>query len=276
VQSWNAICLRFQNRRAPSLRDPLVALETHPLRPLGNMIWGYIRAERDLLTPQRRNLEYQYAYGIGLWGQAVREEAVVQRSNFIAVFNSLINVASRYYRDEQDENVNANAFPVLQGLRELRGQLVDGMHNQYRQLPWQAKVEMLMLKWLMSRPEVETFLPRKPISMNVEPWMEAVDAMRRLQGWGETPARVFSTLADAGERLLLSVRFGPWGQGDPALDTPENAESWLQVFRNDIFEYVHAYRSITGGVDLAHEGVIDQAPPSLYLQRQLALTANVS
>ncbi len=276
VQSWKAICLRYQNRRSRTLRDPLVALETHPLRPLSSLIWGYIRAERELLTPQRRNLEYQYAYGIGLWGGAVSgEEPVVQRSKFIATFNSLINVVTRYYRDEQDLNVVADGFPVLQALRELRGQLVDGMHNQYGQLPWQAKVEMLMLKWLMSRQEVKTFLPSKPITLSGEPWMESVDAMRRLQGWGDTPSRVFARVADIAERLLLSVRFGPWGSQDAGLDNEANAKSWADSFRDDVREYVHIYRVITAGVDLSAHGVIDATPPSVYLQRQLALSQRV-
>ena len=33
VQTMNAICMRFQNRRGPSERDPLANLEIDPLRP---------------------------------------------------------------------------------------------------------------------------------------------------------------------------------------------------------------------------------------------------
>ena len=40
VQTMNAICLRFQNRRGPSERDPLANLEIDPLRPLNNIYLG--------------------------------------------------------------------------------------------------------------------------------------------------------------------------------------------------------------------------------------------
>lgn len=66
VQTLNALSLRFQNVRRGVDRDPLANLAIDPLRPLGNLLWGYIEDERNRLTINRRNLEYQYEYGISL------------------------------------------------------------------------------------------------------------------------------------------------------------------------------------------------------------------
>ena len=53
TQSINAVALRFQNRRRNG-RDPLARLEIDPLRPLNNLIWGYIQAEHTRLSVIRR------------------------------------------------------------------------------------------------------------------------------------------------------------------------------------------------------------------------------
>src|SRR5262245_892242 len=45
VQTLKAIELRFQNGRGPIDRDPLANLEIDPLRPLNNLLWGYIQNE---------------------------------------------------------------------------------------------------------------------------------------------------------------------------------------------------------------------------------------
>ena len=47
VQTMNAIARRFQNQRSSSDRDPLGELEIDPLRPLNNMIWGFIQDEQQ-------------------------------------------------------------------------------------------------------------------------------------------------------------------------------------------------------------------------------------
>jgi hypothetical protein len=268
AQSWKAICLRFQNRRNPHLRDPLANMDVHPLRPLSALLWSYIRSERDWLTPQRRNLEYQYAYGISLAGAAVSaDDAVVRRSAFLRAFHALLRAAAQYHRDASDMQVIPDVYPLLSALREVRLYLVDGMHNQYGQMPWQAKVEMLMLKWLMARDEVAHFLPTRPLSISAERWMDLNDVMRRLQGWGETSSRYFSTLAEQGERILLSVRFGPWGNSG-GNDNEANARFWVVQFRQEVLEYINAYRAVTG-VDLS--ATVDIAMPSFHLQRQRAL-----
>jgi hypothetical protein len=55
VQTMNAISRRFQNVRMPGGdRDPLAHLETDPLRPVNNLLWGQIQDEQNHLTVVRR------------------------------------------------------------------------------------------------------------------------------------------------------------------------------------------------------------------------------
>ena len=71
VQTMNAINRRFQNVRAPADSDPLAHLEIDPLRPLNNLLWGYIQDEWNRLSVQRRAYEYDHHYGLSLFGRAV-------------------------------------------------------------------------------------------------------------------------------------------------------------------------------------------------------------
>ena len=72
VQAINAVSRRFQNVRAPGAdRDPLSHVEIDPLRPLNNLLWGYIQDEQNLLTVRRRAYEYDHHYGLTLYGKAV-------------------------------------------------------------------------------------------------------------------------------------------------------------------------------------------------------------
>ena len=70
VQSINAISRRFQNVRAPGECDPLAHLEFDPLRPLNNILWGYVEDERNRLSVKRRVYEYHHHYGLNLYGKA--------------------------------------------------------------------------------------------------------------------------------------------------------------------------------------------------------------
>ena len=70
VQSLNAICLRFQNKRGPNARDPLANLRLDPLRPLNTLLWGYIQDEHNRLTVARRAYEYDHEYGLRLDGKS--------------------------------------------------------------------------------------------------------------------------------------------------------------------------------------------------------------
>ena len=249
VQSVNALCLRFQNKRGPRDRDPLANLRLDPLRPLNTMMWGYIQDELNRLTVARRAYEYDHEYGLCLVGKAVSEiRSVDSRSKFLEAFHNLLYVTSRFYKEADDTTIRADAFPVLNALKELHLILAQGAHNQFGDLPWTARVEMLIQKWLLARPEIREFLGGAPMVPYKESWMAHVDAMKSLQGWSDVSVSHYRDLGVYGEQILLSVRYADWID----VDHPINANNWALNWRPEIQSYIHSYRSVTG-VDLSAE-----------------------
>lgn len=272
VQTINAISLRFQNKRGPGDSDPLANLETHPLRPLSNLLWGYVQDEDHRLTVARRAYEYEHQYGLSLVGKAVPKHAPAdRRSQFLVAFHTLLHQAAIFYDRSANLTVRADAFPLLNALREVHLVLAEGAHNQFRELPWTARVEMLIQQWLLSRREVREFVGGRPAVPYAEEWMRTVDAMRRLMGWGDTSISNFHDLALTGEKIVLSVRFADWS--DIAV-TESDAAGWAVFWRPEIQRYIHAYQAVTG-VDLSAatqvaSRQIDATLPSVLLQQRMA------
>jgi hypothetical protein len=272
VQAINAISLRFQNKRGPGDKDPLANLETHPLRPLANLLWGYVQDEDHRLTVARRSYEYQHQYGIGLVGRAVPKlRPADSRSKFLESFNTLLHQAAIFYERSSNLTVKADAFPLLNALREVHLVLSEGAHNQFRELPWEARVEMLVQQWLLSRAEIREFVGGRPAVPYDEDWMRPVDALRRVMGWGDASVTHFNDLAITGEKIVLSIRFGDWSGRNT---TDEEATGWAVFWKPEIQRYIHAYQAVTG-VDLSATTTqsnrqIDATPPSVLLQQRIA------
>lgn len=268
VQGLNAIGRRFQNIKGPGPVDPLANLEIDPLRPLSNLMWGYLQDEQHRLTVRRRAYEYDHHYGITLQGAAVQNMRFADsRSKFIEGFHTLLNMTSRFYKQADDMTVQPDAFPILNALREVHLVLSEGAHNQYGDLPSVARAEMLMQQWLLARPEFREFLPTRIMVAYPEPWMDRVAAMNNLMGWTKTSVMHFRDLGVFGEQLLLSIRFGNWANTNDRFA----AANWANFWRPQIQSYIHAYRAVTG-VDLTIEaasGRIDALQPSVHLQRRL-------
>ena len=279
VQTMNALSLRFQNVRRPGPGpDPLANMGIDPLRPLNNIIWGYIEDERNRLTMNRRNLEYQYEYGFGLIGRGVQPIAVAEnRTFFLRGFHSLLRAATEFYQQANFTTVIPDGFPILNHLREVHITLAEGAHNQYGDLPWTARAEMLTQQWILARPEVREFLGGRTMVPYTEPWMDRVDNMKSLQGWNPTNITHFRDLGAFGEQLLLSIRFGSWNS--PTVGAT-NAANWAHYWREEIQRYIHAYKAVTG-IDLATDlGDIRQnmpeneeryLQPAQLIERQVAL-----
>ncbi len=281
VQTLNALSLRFQNVRRGLDRDPLANLAIDPLRPLSNLLWGYIEDERNRLTINRRNLEYQYEYGMSLIGKAVQNIPVAEhRTNFLRGFHELLRAAVEFYQQANFTTVIPDGFPILNHLREVHLMLAEGAHNQYGDLPWVARVEMLTQQWLLARSEVREFLGGRIMVPYTEPWMDRVDNMKQLQGWNPTNVTHFRDLGVFGEQLLLSIRYGSWN--DPTMDG-QNAANWAHYWRAEIQRYIHAYKAVTG-VDLASDIVETRLSlpasedryqqPSQLIERQVAMRQN--
>jgi len=270
MQTVNAILLRFQNVRT-SDHDPLANMEIDPLRPLNNLLWGLIQDEQNRLTVNRRAYEYNHQYGIGLVGKAVPNfRPADTRSKFIEAFHNLLYLCSVFYKEDDDTTVVADGFPLLNALKEVHIILTEGSHNQYGDLPSMARQEMLMQEWILARPEMREFLPTRLMVAYAEPWMDRVDAMKKIQGWTETSVYHFHDLGVFGEQILLSIRFAAWSKAFNA----EQGANWARFWRSEIQGYMHAYRAVTG-VDLTadptstEQASIRFLPPSVHLQRRL-------
>jgi hypothetical protein len=262
AQAVNALLLRFQNIRRPGDSDPLAELEIDPLRPLSGFLWGYLQDEPNRLSVMRRAYEYNHQYGLTLYGRAVPQlRPADPRQKFLQAFHNLLRECARFYREDNDTTVIADAFGVLNALKEVHLILAEGAHNQFRELPWTARVEMLLQQWLLSRPEMREFLRGRAMVPYPEDWMARLDAMNKLQGWTDTSVLHFRDLAVYGERILLSVRYGNWtGTGDQ-----DYARAWARYWRQEIQGYIHSYQAATG-VGLADEVVGTQPAEMRYTQ----------
>jgi hypothetical protein len=272
VQTMNAIARRFQNRRG-SPNDPLGELEFDTLRPLSNLIWGFIQDEHNRLTVPRRAHEYQHHYGLSLEGKAVSDVYPADsRSKFIEGYHNLLSAAARFFREDSDTTVIADAFPLLNALKEVHLLLAEGAHNQFGDLTWTARAEMLTMQWMLARPEMKEFLRGRYSVPYQEGWMGAVDSMKKLQGWTDTTITHFFELAVEGERILLTVRYGDWSDIE---NIEDQAKNWARSNKPEIQRYIHAYRTVTG-VDLSAEitdtrdAATRYMQPSMLLQRRLA------
>jgi hypothetical protein len=271
VQTMNAITRRFQNVRSLAHGngpDPLGNMEVDMLRPLNNLLWAYVQDEQHRLSVVRRNYEYDHHYGIHLDGRAVRDfRPADSRSKFVEAFHNLLRQLMPFYRQDDDTTVKADAFPILNALKEVHLILSQGAHNQFGDLPSTARIEMLMQQWMLARPEFREFLPTRLMVAHPEPWMDRVDAMKKVQGWSDTSIAHFRDLAMFGEQLLLSIRYTHWSD----VYDPTEAFAWARFWRPQAQGYMHAYRAVTG-VDLTSEVAnpkLEATMPSVLLRQRL-------
>lgn len=267
VQTINAISRRFQNLRAPGERDPLAHVEIDPLRPMNNILWGYVEEERDRLSIKRRAYEYQHQYGLELYGKAVTNlRPADTRSKFLEAFHNLLNKCADYFRAKQDTTVDPDGYPMLHAIQELNLILAHGAHNQFGDLAWTSRVEMLMQEWILSRPEIRDFLQSRIMVPHKEAWMPQVDTMKNMQGWSDVPATHFRDLGVMGEQILLTIRWHNWYE----VTNEDEAKGWADLMRPYIQSYIHAYRAVTG-VDLSAADGVDFTMPSVLLRKRLAM-----
>ncbi len=265
-QAMKAINLRFQNKRMKKGPDALSALNTNPLRKLSNLLWGHIQEEQKRLTVKRRAYEYDHHYGITLHGDAVGTFMPADsRTRFLESFHRLLHLCTNFYKEFDDMTIQADGFPIKSALREVHMNLAEGAHNQYGDMPWIAKREMLIEQFILSRPEMREFLGGRVMVPYKEGWMEAVDTMKRLQGWTDTSVEQFASLGRLGEQIILSIRYGNWNAEGINAD---HAYQWAAFWRDEIQDYIHSYRSVSG-VDLTEPSQVDGTQPSVHLKTRL-------
>ncbi|MGH4009987.1 MAG: hypothetical protein ACRDTH_17850 [Pseudonocardiaceae bacterium] len=264
VQTLNAILARFQNRRLAGGSDPLARFDLDPLRPLANLFWGWAEDETHRLTVRRRSFEYAHEYGLKLIGRAITDHRTSdRRSKFIESFHTLLHLSHLFFKEDDDTTVIADGFPLLNALRETHLVLSEGAHNQFGDLPSTARAEMLIMQWLLARPEMREFLGGRVMVPYEEDWMDRVDTMKQIQGWSDTSITHTRDMGVFGEQLLLGIRYGNWS----VVNDPQQAANWARYWRPEIQRYNHAYRAATG-VDLTEKA--DTTVPAHLLRRRLA------
>ena len=272
VQTMNAIALRFQNKRSPELADALLHLALDPLRPCANLMWGWLQDEGNRLTVSRRAYEYEQEYGLTLAGKAVPDvTSIDRRSRFIECFHNLLRECTAFFKTRDDLTVKADGFPLLNSINDVHLILAEGACNQYGDLGWMARAEMMVMQWLLARPEYREFLGGRIMVPYAEPWMDRVDTMRMLQRWGDVSITSFDYLAHYGEQILLSLRFGNWSQ----ITDAGTAAAWADKWRSAIQTYVHHYRRVTG-VDIGVDMVDTQDLQLRYVQPSVLLARRVA
>jgi hypothetical protein len=271
VQTMNAVNRRFQNVRAPGDRDPLANFELDPLRRVGNLLWGQIQDELNQLSVKRRAYEYSHHYGLSLYGRAAGSmRPADNRSKFLEAFHNLLHLTSIFYKEDNDTTVIADGFPLLNALTEVHLILAQGAHNQFGDLPWTARAEMMAQEYIIARPEIREFLQSRHMVPYKEPWMPQVDTMKTLQGWSDVTVTHFRDLGVYGEQILLSIRYGDWID----INDEDSAKNWARYWRPEIQGYLHAYRAVTG-VDLTNPDTVDATVPAIHLQKRLAVQQRV-
>lgn len=267
MQTLNAISLRFQNVRVPGERDPLANVEIDPLRPLNNLLWGYIQDEINRLSVKRRAYEYLHQYGLALFGRATPGvRPADNRSKFLEAFHNLLYQASVFYEKDFQTTVIADGFPLLNSLQEVHLVLAQGAHNQFGDLPWTARTEMLLAEYILARPEIRDFLQSRAMVPYKEAWMPQVDAMKSLQNWSDVTVTYFRDLGVYGEQLLLSIRYADWIH----VNNEDSAKNWARYWRPEIQGYLHAYRAVTG-IDLTNPDTVDATLPAIHLQKRIVM-----
>jgi hypothetical protein len=267
MQTMNAIGQRFQNIRRPSERDPLLNMEIDPLRPVNNLLWGFIQDEQNRLSVARRAHEYLNEYGLPIYGRATSMHSAAEtRSKFLEAFNNLLHQSSVFFKEDFQTTVIADGFPLLNALKEVHLILAQGANNQFGDLPWTARAEMLISEYVLSRPEIRDFLQGRVMVPYKEAWMPQVDIMKTLQGWSDVTVTHFRDLGVFGEQLLLSIRYGDWID----INDENSAKNWARYWRPEIQGYLHAYRAATG-IDLTNPDTVDSTIPAVLLQKRMGL-----
>lgn len=249
-QTMTAISRRFQNIKN-GYKDPLLNFALDPLRPLNNILWGYIQDTPNRLSPTRLNYEFAGEYDLVVLSTLKPGfNPADRRSKFLLSFHRLIYEATEYFVQSDNTTIRPDGFKLLNALRDTHRILAEGANNQFGDLPTVARIETLIEQWILSRPEVREFLGGRVMVPYEEPWMDRVDSMKTLQGWDNTSISFYRDLAVYGEKIILGIRYGNWS----VITRRDHATNWADAFRDAIQRYIHSYYTITG-VDLSAKNI---------------------
>jgi hypothetical protein len=175
---------------------------------------------------------YRHAYGLRL--PPATPPSLLRQGRFPSALATLLRRAARFLRYDDDTTITADALPLLHALADLQNLLNEAVHPALEDVTRSARRDALLALYALGRPELRPLLPIRRQVVLPEPWMPAVDAVATLERWPQVSSGFFGQLADAGERILLSVRFGGWAQSTDS----ERAADWARFWRAEL----HAYR----------------------------------
>jgi hypothetical protein len=265
-QGMKLICRRFQNLKTPSVRNQLENFEVSHLRPLSNLLWGYINDDGNRVSLNRRVLEYKHQYGLEVSGTAIKKmDAIDIRSTFLEQFHQFLNKLHLYYQEESNRDIKPNAYPIKYITEDLQRILQSGAHNQFSDLTIATRTDFMTIQWILSRPEMKHFINSREEIGYKEEWMGTMEALRNMQGWGNDDLNSYYECAVRGERLLLAIRYSNSITTHSMENLEEKVKNWARDIKEDVMIYTHAYLSITG-VDLSKSGSSTQ--PATFIERK--------
>ena len=174
---------------------------------------------------------YRHAYGLRLGAAA--PPTLLRQARVPAALATLLRRATGLLRDDDDTTTAPDALPLLHALGDLQNLLNEAVHPALEDVTRAARRDMLLALYALGRPELRPLLPIRRHVVLPEPWMPAVDALATLERWPQVSAGIYGRLADAGERILLSVRFGGWAQAADG----ERAVGWARFWRAELHDY---------------------------------------
>ena len=267
VQSIDAVTQRFQNIRGAGNRDPLANMEIDPLRRLNNFLHGWIRAEPERLTPPQRFSEYAHVYGLTPTGPAAAGIRPAEtRADFLEAFHNFLYHCSVFYKEDSNTTIIADAYLILRDLQRLHLILAQGAGNECWGITWEARIETLMMQFMMARREMRDFLQSRAMVLYKAPWEAQVDAMKTLQGWNNGSITYWVDLAEYGEKLLLLARYHYW----PGVDDDVAVKDIIRQAKPQVLGFISAYRAVTG-FDLTNPDAIGATIPAIDMQSRVAL-----
>ena len=186
AQTLNAILARFQNRRPGAGPRPAGPLRPRPAAAAEQPVLGLGRGRvppADRAPPGRPSTTTSTGSPCSA-GRSRRHASVDSRSRLRPVVpHAAHTCATCSSRRTTTPPSSPTAFPLLNALRETHLILAEGAHNQFGDLPSAARAEMLIMQWLLARPEMREFLGGRVMVPYEEAWMDRVDTMKQIQGW---------------------------------------------------------------------------------------------
>ncbi|RQO32136.1 hypothetical protein DBR32_00545 [Taibaiella sp. KBW10] len=245
-KGMNMVASRFINSGNGAL---LGRFDINALNSVSTLLYGFIQDKKLSIDNQVKQNEILHAYGLSLNpnGSASAYHPD-NRVKFISSFHALLNKCSIFIKENDDLTRKPDAFKIYIHLKELNFILLDGYHNAYQEVNVNLRVEHIMQQYLLSRSEMREFLGGKQMLPYSARYIDRVDTLRNLQGQ-DSCFQHFDNLAELGEVLLLSIRYGNWNDNNI---TEVNAMQWLEYFRTHIQKYLHSYRVVTG-IDLSDD-----------------------